>query len=179
MTPAVGPAPAPPAAPAPRDPALFDPATGYRITAYRGVVPARPPGIARIGTAEASRRLADGRTLFIDVTPARGAVHDAETGEWRLSEPHETIPGAHWFPEAGRGTPDPAIDRWFERGLHRLSRGSRRSPIVVFCLADCWMSWNAGWKLRRLGYRTVAWYADGLDGWRETNRPLVGARPDH
>ncbi|PZU09907.1 rhodanese-like domain-containing protein [Sphingomonas sp.] len=170
-------APAPVSA-SPGDPALFDAATGYRIAAYRGVIPAAPPDVERIDDGEAAKRHDGGHTLFIDLTPARGAVRDAATGEWRLAEPHETIPGAHWFPEAGRGPADAAIDRWFAGGISRLTKGSHRRPIVAFCLADCWMSWNAAWKLRRLGYRAVAWYANGIDGWRDLGRPLVPATPE-
>lgn len=160
------------------DAALFDPATGYRVATYRGVVPAPPPGVPRLSDAEAAEAHDAGNTLFIDVTPARGAIRDPASGTWRLAEPHETIVGAHWFPEAGRGSPDPAIDRWFAQGMARLAQGSRRRPIVAFCLADCWMSWNASWKLRRLGYRHVAWYANGIDGWREAGRALSPAMPE-
>jgi PQQ-dependent catabolism-associated CXXCW motif protein len=163
---------------APADAASFDPATGYRIAAYRGVVPAPPPGVPRLDDRQAAEKHDRGKALFVDFTPATGAVHDTDTGVWRLAEPHDTIPGAHWFPEAGRGPPDPTIERWLANGLHRLTRGSRRHPIVAFCLADCWMSWNASWKIRRLGYTHVAWYANGIDGWKDLGRPLVPATPE-
>jgi PQQ-dependent catabolism-associated CXXCW motif protein len=163
---------------APADPALFDPRTGYRITAYRAVVPAPPPGIRRLDDAEAARAHDAGRALFVDVTPAAGAIRDETTGAWRLAEAHDSIPGAHWFPEAGRGPANPPIDRWFAGGMRRLSGGHRHRPVVIFCLADCWMSWNAAWKLRRLGYDHVDWYANGIDGWRETGRPLAAATPE-
>jgi len=26
-----------------------------------------------------------------------------------------------------------------------------RRTLIVFCLADCWMSWNAAWRLSRIG----------------------------
>lgn len=166
------------AAPTRAEPALFDPVTGYRIAAYRGVVPGPPPGVRRIGDGGALSAFRKGRALFVDVTPAPGAVRDGVTGDWRLAEPHATIPGAHWFPEAGRGPPDAAIDPWFADGVRRLTRGSRRRPIVIFCLADCWMSWNGAWKLRRLGYADVTWYANGVDGWTEISQPLSPARPE-
>lgn len=163
---------------APAEAALFDPQTGYRIAAYRGVVPAPPPGVVRLDDGEAAQAQGEGRALFIDVTPAAGAVRDETTGVWRLAEPHDTIPGAHWFPEAGRGPANPPIDRWFADGLRRLTGHRRHRPVIMFCLADCWMSWNASWKLRRLGYDHVRWYANGIDGWREAGRPLVPAQPE-
>lgn len=160
------------------DPALFDPATGYRIAAYRGVIASPPPGVERLEDDGAMQARDAGKALFLDFTPAAGAVRDPASGAWHLAEPHDTIPGAHWFPEAGRGPANPAIDRWFVAGLKRLTHGSRRRPIVAFCLADCWMSWNASWKIRRLGYRDVAWYANGIDGWKETGRPLEPVVPE-
>jgi PQQ-dependent catabolism-associated CXXCW motif protein len=166
-----------PAAAAP-DPALFDPVTGYRIAHYRGVVGAPPPGVVRIDDGQAAALHDAGTALFLDVTPAAGGVRDAATGAWHLAEPHVTIAGAHWFPEAGRGPPDPAIDAWFGTSVKRLARGHASRTIVVFCLADCWMSWNAGWKLVRAGYRDVRWYANGADGWRDLGRPLVDAKPE-
>jgi PQQ-dependent catabolism-associated CXXCW motif protein len=163
---------------APVDATLFDPATGYRVASYRGVVPAPPPGVERLDDAGAERAYTAGRALFLDFTPAAGAVRDPDSGAYRVAEPHDTIPGAHWFPEAGRGPMNPEIDRWLSEGLTRLTHGSHRRPIVAFCLADCWMSWNASWKIRRLGYRNVAWYANGIDGWRELGRPLSPATPE-
>ena len=163
---------------APSEPALFDSVTGYRIASYRGVIPAPPPGVRRVDDAQAVLAHDDGKALFVDFTPAAGAVRDPESGSWRLAEAHDSIPGAHWFPEAGRGQADPAIDRWLADRLKRLTHGSRRPPIVAFCLADCWMSWNGGWKIRRLGYAHVAWYANGIDGWKEIGRPLAPIMPE-
>ncbi len=162
----------------PAEPTLFDPSTGYRIADYRGVVPSPPPGVRRIDDAEAAALHDGDRALFLDVTPAAGGHRDATSGIWALAEPHVSIPGAHWFPEAGRGPADPAIDSWFATGVKRLQRGTRRRTIVAFCLADCWMSWNASWKLKRLGYRDVRWYANGADGWRDMDRPLVASVPE-
>ena len=150
------------------DPALFDPVTGYRIAHYRGVVGDSPPGVIRIDDAQAGALHDAGKALFVDVTPAPGAG----------LAPHQTITGAHWFPEAGRGPPDPAIDTWFAAGIKRLTRGTKRRTIVVFCLADCWMSWNASWKLTRLGYADVRWYANGIDGWRDLGRRSVVVQPE-
>lgn len=158
-----------------QDGPLFDPVTGYRLTAYRGVVGSVPEGVTRIDVHQAvSLR---GKAVFLDVTPAEGAVRDA-TGRWHLALPHATIPGAHWFPEAGRGVPPPGIGHWFADGVRRLTRGRGDARIVVFCLADCWMSWNAARRLRRAGYTRISWFADGIDGWKESGRPVAAVEPD-
>jgi PQQ-dependent catabolism-associated CXXCW motif protein len=160
------------------DPALFDPVTGYRIAYYRGVVGDPPSGVTRIDDRQAAALYDSGKAIFLDVTPAAGGRRDASSGVWHLAEPHVTIAGAHWFPEAGRGPADPAIDGWFAKGVRQLAHGSHRRTIVAFCLADCWMSWNASWKLVRAGYRDVRWYANGADGWRDLGRSLVDVRPE-
>ena len=72
----------------------------------------------------------------------------------------------------------PGIGRWFDRGLARLTKGKRNSPIVIFCLADCWMSWNAALRLHRAGYTNVGWFADGIDGWKERGRSIVQVAPE-
>lgn len=161
------------AAPLSLDP-LFDPVTGYRIASYRGVVDRVPHGVTRIDTAHAAALA--GRALFLDVSPAEGAIREIG-GHWRLARPHQSIPGAHWFPEAGRGVPPPGIAAGFDAGVIRLTRGQRDRRIVVFCLADCWMSWNAALRLKRAGYTRVSWFADGLDGWKEQQRPFTEILP--
>lgn len=155
----------------------FDPATGYRITHYRAVVPDAPEGVPRLSTTDTIALLRS-KAILVDVTPAEGGVRDPATGKWRLATPHETIPGAHWFPEAGRGELADGIEPWFLVGVRRLAARHPGRPIIVFCLADCWMSWNASLRLHRAGVRNIRWFADGADGWREAGRKLVVARPD-
>ncbi|UVO49282.1 rhodanese [Sphingomonas sp. SUN019] len=156
---------------------VFDPATGYRIAQYRGVVPAAPPGVPRVDARAVADLVDRGDAILIDVVPAEGGVRDPATGDWRLARSAVSIPGATWFPEAGRGQPDPAIARGFADGVARLRRDHPSGAIVVFCLSDCWMGWNAAWRLSRAGYRRVLWFADGADGWRDIGRPLVPVIP--
>jgi PQQ-dependent catabolism-associated CXXCW motif protein len=52
---------------------------------------------------------------------------------------------------------------------------------VVFCRADCWMSWNAARRLASQGIRHVRWLAEGIEGWHDSGARLVPATPvpDH
>ncbi|WP_068083225.1 rhodanese-like domain-containing protein [Novosphingobium rosa] len=154
--------------------ALFS-ADGYRVSHYRGPVPTPPAGVQRITVREVAHM--QDRALLIDVLPAQGGHRD-EDGTWHLAVPRPSIPGAHWFPEVGRGDLPPTIGHWFEQGVARLVAGDRHRMIVTFCLADCWMSWNAARRLHALGYRNVRWLAEGTDGWRELGLPLVDATPE-
>lgn len=153
----------------------FDPVTGYRMSRYRGVVDRTSEGVTRIDVHRAA--MLRNNTILIDVTPAEGGIRD-ENGASRLAVAHATIPGAHWFPEAGRGVLAPTIDAWFARRVRALSHGRADAPIMVFCLADCWMSWNAALRLKRAGYRQLYWFADGIDGWKQSGRQLVDTRPE-
>jgi len=156
--------------------ARFDPVSGYRVSEYRGIVPGPPPGVARIAAGEVARLVDAHRATLVDVVPAEGGVR-SPNGTWRLAREERGIPGAAWFPEAGRGRADPAIERWFLAGVARLRARHPERTIVVFCLADCWMSWNAALKLKRAGHVDVRWFAEGADGWRDLGRPLVPMLP--
>jgi PQQ-dependent catabolism-associated CXXCW motif protein len=151
-------------------------AAGYRIAHYRGPIAAPPDGVTRIAPRDAAKLRPDRDALLIDVLPAEGGHKEAD-GRWRIAVARPTIPGAHWFPEAGRGEPDPAIATGFVKGIARLTHGNRRTVLIVFCLSDCWMSWNAAKRLHSLGYRDVRWLAEGTDGWRDLGLPLQDAVP--
>ncbi|WP_240653220.1 rhodanese-like domain-containing protein [Sphingomonas crocodyli] len=154
----------------------FDPVTGYRIAQYRGVVADAPAGVDRITAAQVVALVRD-HAILIDVTPAEGGIRDPQSGRWRLAMPHHTIRGAYWFPEAGRGALAPDIERWFVGGVDRLGGRRRDKTLIVFCLADCWMSWNAARRLKQAGFGDVRWFADGLDGWRDAGQATKRVEP--
>ena len=156
---------------------LFD-AEGYRIASYRAPVSRAPPGAHRIAPSAAVSLRPDIDAIFIDVMPAQGGQRDPRTGVWTLAEQRLSIPGGHWFPEAGRGEPAPDIARGFDRGIVRLTKGRRDRMIIVFCLADCWMSWNAAKRLAARGYSNIWWLAEGTDGWSGLGLALAPLRPE-
>ncbi|WP_420143813.1 rhodanese-like domain-containing protein [Sphingobium sp.] len=164
------------ASPATAQDALFD-GDGYRIAHYRAPVHQPPDGVGRIAP-DAAAQLRPGRdALFIDVLPAEGG-HRQSDGRWKLATPHDSIPDAHWFPEAGRGVPPPGIGEWFLDGIAGLTGGRRDRMLILFCKVDCWMGWNAAKRLRAHGYRNVWWLAEGVEGWTDRNRPLSPVRPE-
>lgn len=160
------------------DPALdfdSDETTGYRVQNYRAPVTRPVEGGERIDLPALDRLRGDGAVL-IDTMPQRGG-YDPATGTWRIVDRRESIPGATWLPETGRGHLEPRLAAYFARQLARLTGDDRTRPIVFFCLADCWMSWNAVKRAAALGYTRLFWFADGTDGWAEAERPLVEAVP--
>ncbi|MDE2562511.1 MAG: rhodanese [Sphingomonadales bacterium] len=158
------------------EPALFD-AGGYRAQRYRAPVDLAPAPARRIALTEALG-LEPGRdAIFIDVNPAPGARRDPVTGAWQLAEAHQTIPGALWFPETGRADPDPRLWRALRRRIAQLRHRRAHAPVVVFCRADCWMSWNAARRLALDGVSGVHWLAEGIDGWHDAGARLVDGAP--
>jgi PQQ-dependent catabolism-associated CXXCW motif protein len=50
--------------------------------------------------------------------------------------------------------------------------------VVIYCLANCWMSWNAAKRASALGYSNVVWFPEGTDGWLAAGLPLQDAEPE-
>jgi PQQ-dependent catabolism-associated CXXCW motif protein len=57
-----------------------------------------------------------------------------------------------------------------------LTHDQLDQPIVIYCLADCWMSWNAVKRAASYGYTKLYWYRDGTDGWSDAGLPVEPAR---
>ena len=49
--------------------------------------------------------------------------------------------------------------------------------LVFYCQEDCWMSWNAAKRALSYGYRNVAWYPEGTDGWQRADLPVADSQP--
>jgi PQQ-dependent catabolism-associated CXXCW motif protein len=67
---------------------------------------------------------------------------------------------------------------YFSKGLDKATNGDRGRMLVLYCLADCWMSWNAAKRALALGYTNVVWYPDGTDGWFNALLPLQDSTPE-
>jgi PQQ-dependent catabolism-associated CXXCW motif protein len=155
----------------------FDPVTGYRMAHYRAAVPETVPGGTRVDLDKVDALIKNGAVL-LDVMPSEGAGPDPKTGQWRLSRAHQSIPGATWLPDVGRGKITPAFDAYLKTNIGTLSKGDKTKSIIVFCQSDCWMAWNAVQRLAALGYSALYWFPEGTDGWVEWgDRKLVPIDP--
>jgi len=96
---------------------------------------------------------------------------------WR-DKPRLNIPGSVWLPDTGYGKLAEATEEYLRRGLDRASGGNKSMLLVIYCQADCWMSWNAAKRVLSYGYTNVAWYPEGTDGWERANLPMVDSQPE-
>lgn len=149
----------------------------YRMDAYRDPTPATLAGARVLDTAAAAALWRAKAAAFVDVLPRppRPAALPAGT-VWR-DPPHDSIPGALWLPNTGFGALTGEAEAYFRAGLAAAAGGDRGASLVLFCQRQCWMSWNAARRALAEGYRNVAWYPDGVDGWREAGLPLVPVEP--
>ena len=160
-----------------RRPDLFHAETGFRIARQRAPTPDDIPPPARVADVDTVAILLEEGAVVIDVAGALQSRFDELDGTWLVQGPRDTLPGAVWLPEVGRGVIEPVLEGYLKSNLYRLTEGDPDRPVVVFCLADCWMSWNATQRVAALGYAKVYWFPEGVDGWRESGRQLVPATP--
>ena len=155
------------------------PVPGAEITNY---VP-EPPGLwtgpmvsdtpatlegAKVIDVPALERLMPQKPLLIDVGPAdRKPEGLPPSTVWMPT--HRSIPGAVWFPAAGRADlPAEKVEALLQR-IAELTNGDKSAPLVTFCRPRCWGSWNIGKRLVQAGYTSVHWLPAGVSGWQERN----------
>jgi PQQ-dependent catabolism-associated CXXCW motif protein len=150
---------------------------GYRTDNYRSPVPATLAGARVLATEEAETIWRAGKAVFIDVLPRPPKPQNLPEGTIWRDKPRPNIPGSIWLPDTGYGALAAATEDYLREGLVRASGGDKAKPLVVYCQADCWMSWNAAKRALSYGYSNVAWYPDGTDGWQRANLPVEDSQP--
>lgn len=160
-----------------RRPDLFHPETGLRIARQRAPTPEDIPAPAIVVDADETADLLEVGALALDVFGALQSRFDELEGTWLVRGPRDSLPGAVWLPEVGRGILDATMERYLRDNLLRLTDANMNRPIVVFCVADCWMSWNAAQRIALYGYTQVYWFRLGTDGWLDTGRTLMPTDP--
>lgn len=148
----------------------------YRMDAYRAPVPDTLDGATVLSTAEAEKLWRAGEAVFIDVLPKPPTPKLPKGTVFRLP-PRDDIPGSVWLPDVGYGSLSEEMAGYFKDNLVAATGGDRSRAIVFYCLADCWMSWNAARRAVEWGYTAVHWYPEGTDGWTFEGLPTETARP--
>ena len=149
----------------------------YRADNYRAPVPATLAGARVLTTADAEAIWRAGGAVFVDVLPRAPKPANLPPGTVWRDKPRSNIPGSIWLPDTGYGALAPATEDYLRDGLAQASGGEQTKTLVVYCQKDCWMSWNAAKRALGFGYRNIAWFPDGTDGWQEAGLPLADAHP--
>jgi PQQ-dependent catabolism-associated CXXCW motif protein len=149
----------------------------YRGENYRSPVPATLKGARVLTTAEAESLWRGRVAAFVDVLPRPPKPANLPAGTVWHDKPRFNIPGSIWLPDTGYGTLAPSTEAYLRDGLNQVSGGDPAKPLVFYCLAECWMSWNAAKRALSYGYSNVAWYPDGTEAWQAANLPVVEAQP--
>ncbi len=150
---------------------------GFRGEPYRAPVPASLAG-ATVIDADQALALHEQGAGFVDVFPRTRHPEGLPKGTFWREPQHLTIPGAVWLWDTGYQSLSPAEQARLENGLRQVTGGDPNAPVVIFCRADCWMSWNAARRAVDLGYTAVHWFPEGTDGWLAALGPdLVVAQP--
>jgi PQQ-dependent catabolism-associated CXXCW motif protein len=151
---------------------------GYRLDNYRALVPATLKGARVIDTATAFALWEGKAAVFVDALPhAPRPAGLPEKAVFR-EQPRFDIPGGVWLPDTGYGEISDATQRYLEKGLAKATGGDKVKSLVFYCLANCWMSWNAAKRAMTLGYTSVHWYPEGTDGWAAAKHPLEEKKPE-
>jgi PQQ-dependent catabolism-associated CXXCW motif protein len=151
---------------------------GYRTDNYRAPVPATLAGVRVLSTEQAEAIWRSGSGVFIDVLPRPPKPPNLPAGTIWRDKPRLNIPGSIWLPDTGYGTLAATTEDYLRNGLARASGGNSAKLLVIYCLADCWMSWNAAKRALSYGYSNVAWYPEGTDGWQRADLPLADSQPE-
>lgn len=138
-----------------------------------------PAGVKRISPRELKNRLsASKRTVLIDVY---GAIFREETldfdGAWLVSTPRKNIPTSVWLPNVGKQKVNVVVEQYYRQQLKELTANDTNKVIVIYCVEDCWMAWNATKRAKEWGYTNVRWFREGVDGWLDNGWQLQDSVP--
>ena len=152
--------------------------SALKMEHYRGPTPACVPNATTLNVGELqSLQKQSAKPVLVDVWAILRRVEEGFGSTWLPNEEHLSLPGAVWLPNVGYGKLEPDLEHYLQTNLERLTGGDKATPLVFFCVADCWMSWNTAQRVREYGYTQVYWFKDGTDGWAEAGQDLVAVGP--
>lgn len=150
---------------------------GYRMDEYRSPVPDTLAGATVISADEAHELWESKQATFIDTLPQPPKPANLPEGTIWRDKKRLSIPGAIWLPNTGYGDLAPETETYLKGGLKAATNGDKTRSVAFFCLADCWMSWNAAKRAIGYGYSNVYWMPAGTDGWVGEGYPVEEVKP--
>lgn len=149
----------------------------YRMDQYRAPTPTTLSGGTVLETAEVQALLQQRGTILIDVLPQQKRPDNLPADTLWIPKTRFNIPGSVWLPDVGRGALNESVAAYFKNNLERLTGADRDRKIVIYCLAECWMSWNAAKRAIEYGYSSVYWYPGGTDDWTAAGLQTEESQP--
>ena len=145
----------------------------------QGAVPATLTGATVLPTRTAAEAfLAEHQALAIDVgaapraTAEHGARHAVAAGR-ASGHPRQHLAARRRRRGAAARSRQPAF-------LDAVAQRTGNDParfVMVYCHLNCWGSWNAAKRLVQAGYRNVAWFPAGIEGWAAADLPFQRTEP--
>ncbi len=152
---------------------------GYRSHRYRAPLPDTVPGGKVIRADRVQAFIDQYNPALIDVLSVTLRTEAIDFGiSWLPDAPRHNIPGSVWLPNVGRAALEPYMLKFFSDHLFELTDNDKTHPLLFYCIADCWMSWNAVKRAAEWGYSNVHWFPEGTDGWAAIGGELVEAEPE-
>lgn len=149
----------------------------YRTENYRAPVPATLKGAKVVDTDEVIALWKDKAAVFIDVLPHDPKPANLPAGTVWKDKVREDIPGSIWLANVGYGIINKETEAYFRKGLKSQLGEDTDRKVLFYCMANCWMSWNAAKRAVEWGYKSVLWYPLGTDGWIAAQRPTQKNEP--
>ncbi|MCI0600541.1 MAG: rhodanese-like domain-containing protein [Beijerinckiaceae bacterium] len=150
----------------------------YWMGPMHSEVPATLSGARVVDTKALALILEQGEALLIDAAEVpRRPENLAQGAIWKPV--HQHIKGSIWIPGIGAGKIEPRLETYYRERLTALTANNQGHLIILYCHPQCWASWNAAKRALSYGYRNIAWYRDGAEGWQDTGHTLVAAEPEH
>lgn len=152
---------------------------GFRSQRYRAPLPDNVPGGKVVLTDNVHETIDQVDPVLIDVLSVTLRTEAIDFGiSWLPESPRENIPGSVWLPNVGRAGLEPFMLKFFSDHLIELTANNKDHPILFYCIADCWMSWNAVKRASEWGYSNLYWFPEGTDGWVASGGELAASEPE-
>lgn len=150
---------------------------GYRAEDYLADTPATLAGARVIGASALHAMMQAEPVIVIDVFPQPPRPEGLPAGTLWRPPARRVIPGAVWLANTGYGALNEELAAYFQSALEALTLGDKWRPLVFYCDARCWMSWNAAKRALSLGYHNVHWFPGGIQDWTAAGYPTIPAMP--
>ena len=129
---------------------------GYRGEPYRSPTPDTLRGARVLSTGDAEAIWKSRDAIFVDVLPRAPRPAGLPPGTIWREKPRRNIPGSIWLPDTGYDALAATTENYLRNNLARVTGGDKARLLVIYCLRDCWMSWNAAQAYPRDGIQPLS-----------------------